>query len=296
MSIVCYLVSPRGFCSGVSRAVKMLDQVMKLYGTVYITEDIIHNKTFMQKTYESGLIKVSSVSEIPDNAVVMFSAHGSPPSVFEEAERKGLTIIDATCPIVKELHNAVTKSVEEQKKIIIIGKVSHPEVMGLVGHVPPNDVFVVSNELDIDLLPDLTEFDVAYFTQTTLDPETTEGIIKKLKKKIPHIGSSNGNNICTATKERQKAVREIAKITDMVLIVGSSYSSNSSKLVEVAINAGCQNSHLIESKNEIDLDWFNLINSFAISAGASAPDFVINETIEFIKSNLDISIENFNAS
>lgn len=294
MSVICYLLSPRGFCSGVSRAVDMAKQMLKLYGTIYITEDIIHNKIFIKQLEEKGLIKVDSLDDIPDGSVVMFSAHGVSPQIIEKAESNELTIIDGTCPIVKSIQNSVKKESEAGKKIIIIGNRSHAEIIALLGYAGNKDVFVVYDEVDIDLLPDFSEDEVVYFTQTTLDSTVVDTVVKKLKKKIPHIKSTNQDNICYATKERQEPVRHIASSVDLVIVVGSSYSSNANRLKEVAINAGAKEAILIDSKdNLIDYD-FNGINSIAITSAASTPDEIVQELLEFLKQKLDIEIKEFN--
>lgn len=294
MSITCYLVTPRGFCSGVKRAINMAHQVLKLYGKVYIIEDIIHNKVFMKNMLDDGIIKVSSIDDVPDGATVMFSAHGISPSILDKAEKKELTIVDGTCPTVKAVQSAVKKSSEKKEKIIIIGNRSHPEIVALLGYANNKDIFVVCNEIDIDLLPDLKDEQVVYFTQTTLDVFTVKKIIDSLKIKFPHIKSDTDDNICNATKDRQNAVRKIANLVDLFIIVGSSYSSNSKRLAEVASECGAKKVIMVDSKDEIDLGIFSKnISNIAITSGASAPEFLVEEIIEFLKTNLDITIEEF---
>lgn len=293
MSVICYLLSPRGFCSGVSRAVDMAKQMLKLYGTIYITEDIIHNKIFIKQLEENGLIKVDSLDDIPDRSVVMFSAHGVSPQIIEKAESKELTIIDGTCPIVKSVQNSVKRESESGKKIILIGHRSHAEIIALLGYAENKDVFVVYDEVDIDLLPDFSEDEVVYFTQTTLDSTVVDMVVKKLKEKIPHIESTTQDNICYATKERQDTVRRIASSVDLLIVVGSSHSSNANRLKEVALNAGAKNAILIDSKdNLIDYD-FNEVNNIAITSAASTPDEIVQELLEFLKQKLDVVIEEF---
>ncbi len=294
MSVICYLLSPRGFCSGVSRAVDMARQMLKLYGTIYITEDIIHNKIFIKQLEEKGLIKVDSLDDIPDGSVVMFSAHGVSPHVIEKAESKELTIIDGTCPIVKSIQNSVKKETESEKKIVLIGHRSHAEIIALLGYAGNKDTYVVYDEIDVDLLPDLSDDEVVYFTQTTLDSTVVENVVKKLKEKIPHIKSTNQDNICYATKERQDAVRRIANSIDLFIVVGSSHSSNANRLREVAISAGTKEAILIDSKENLTDYNFDGINSIAITSAASTPDEIVQDLLEFLKQKLDIVIKEFN--
>ena len=293
MSITGYLIQPRGFCSGVNRAVKMVDQVIKLYKTVYIIEDIIHNKTFMKQLYENGLIKVDSIRDIPEGSVVMFSAHGVSREMFEIAEQRGLTIIDATCPVVKSIQNCVKKDAEEEKTIIIIGNRSHPEVIGLLGHAKKRKAFVVYNEMDVDLLPDMTDKEVVYFTQTTLDQYAINAVIDALKKRIPHIQCECFDNICNATKERQEAVKKIAQNVDLILVVGSAYSSNTNRLLEIAKEYGTKIVKRVENKDEIDLGLFNEIERFGITSGASAPESIVEEIVEYLSQNIDVVFEEY---
>lgn len=294
MSVICYLLSPRGFCSGVSRAVDMAKQMLKLYGTIYITEDIIHNKIFIKQLEEKGLIKVGSSDDIPDGSVVMFSAHGVSPQVIEKAESKELTIIDGACPIVKSIQNSVTKESESGKKIILIGHRSHAEIIALLGYAGNKDTYVVYDEIDVDLLPDFSNDEVVYFTQTTLDSIVVENVVKKLKEKIPHIKSTNPDNICYATKERQDAVRRIASSVDLLIVVGSSHSSNANRLREVAISAGAKEAILIDSKENLTNYNFDGIDNLAITSAASTPDEIVQELLEFLKQKLDIVIKEFN--
>ncbi len=294
MSVICYLLSPRGFCSGVSRAVDMAKQMLKLYGTIYITEDIIHNKIFIKQLEEKGLIKFDSLDDIPDGSVVMFSAHGVSPQVIEKAESKELTIIDGTCPIVKSIQNSVTKEFESGKKIILIGHRSHAEIIALLGYAGNKDTYVVYDEIDVDLLPDFSNDEVVYFTQTTLDSIVVENVVKKLKEKIPHIKSTNPDNICYATKERQDAVRRIASSVDLLIVVGSSHSSNANRLREVAISAGAKEAILIDSKENLTNYNFDGIDNMAITSAASTPDEIVQDLLEFLKQKLDIVIKEFN--
>lgn len=294
MSIVCYLLSPRGFCSGVSRTVDMAKQMLKLYGTIYITEDIIHNKIFIKQLEENGLIKVDSLDDIPDGSVIMFSAHGVSPQTIEKAEKKELTIIDGTCPILKSIQNSVKRESESGKKIILIGHRSHAEIIALLGYAENNDIYVVYDEIDVDLLPDFSNDEVVYFTQTTLDSNVVDIVVEKLKEKIPHIKSLTQNNICYATKERQDAVRRIANLIDLFIVVGSSHSSNANRLREVALSSGAKKAILVDSKEDLINYNFDEIDTMAITSAASTPEEIVQELLEFLRKKLDIVVKEFN--
>ena len=293
MSITCYLLSPRGFCSGVTRAANMAEQVLRLYKTVYSIEDVIHNKVFVDSLCSQGFVKVESIDDIPDGSAIMFSAHGVSPRMLNIAEDKGLTIIDGTCPIVKSIQQGFVKAIESGSKAIIIGNRSHAEIIALLGYARDSEVYVVYNEMDIDMLPSFDNLEVTYFTQTTLDCDYAKKIIDKLKEKIPHIKSTSQDNICTATKMRQDAVKKMAGDVDLVIIVGSSYSSNAKRLCEVAESAGAKKVLRIDSKNELNDSDFNGITSLAISSAASTPESIVQDLVAFIESKYDLDIKDF---
>jgi 4-hydroxy-3-methylbut-2-enyl diphosphate reductase len=271
----------------------MTEQVLKLYNTVYITEDIIHNKMFMSDATRKGVIKVSSIDDVPDGAAFMFSAHGASPKAIAKAEEKELIVIDGTCPIVKSIQNEVKAEAESGKKIIIIGNRSHAEIVALIGYTDCENVFVVYDEADIDLLPDFTDDEVVYFTQTTLDCSCVDVMIKKLKEKIPHLESNSQNNICSATKERQEVVRRVASLTDLVIVVGSSHSSNAKRLCEIALSAGAKNAVLIDSQNDLDEVVLDGVKTMALTSSASTPENVVQDLTEHLKSKFGIIVEDF---
>ncbi|MBQ9335129.1 MAG: 4-hydroxy-3-methylbut-2-enyl diphosphate reductase [Alphaproteobacteria bacterium] len=293
MSVTCYLLSPRGYCSGVTRAVSMAKQVMKLYGTFYVTEDVIHNKTFIKQLEQRGMIKVDSVDDIPDGSTLMFSTHGVSPKIVEKAEKKGLTTIDATCPIVKSIQNDVKSAIEQGNNVIIIGHKSHAEIVALMGYADGAKFYVVYNEIDIDLLPDFSDDDVVYFTQTTLDYSAVERIVDKLKEKFPRIKPGSNNNVCYATRERQEVVRKIAHSVDLLVVVGSSHSSNAKRLVEVALDSGAKNAILIDSKDVLkDEDLLN-VKSMAVTSAASTPEELVQDLVCYLQEKFDIAMEEF---
>ena len=293
MSITCHLLSPRGYCSGVSRAVNMANQVAKLYGTFYATEDIVHNKTFTKQLEQKGMKKVDSIDDIPDGSTVMFSAHGISPQIAKKAENKELTIIDATCPVVKSIQNDAKECAEHGKTIIIIGNKAHAEIVALTGYVNNAKFYVVYNENEIDLLPDLNETEVVYFSQTTLDNLFVDEIIEKLKSKFPKIKAGSNSGVCYATKERQNVVRAIASSVDLIVVVGSIHSSNAKRLVEVALNSGAKNAVLVDSKNEFNDNWMNEVKSIAITSAASTSEDLVQELLEYLKNKFEIEIREF---
>jgi len=293
MPITCYLLLPRGYCSGVTRAVNMANQVLKLYGSFYVTEDVIHNKVFVKQLEQQGMTKVESIDDIPDGATVLFSAHGVSPRVVDRAEKKGLTVIDATCPIVKSIQNEVKLASEQGKKIIIIGHKSHAEIVALMGCANNTKFYVVYNEIDIDLLPDFSDDEVVYFTQTTLDYSMVERIVTKLTEKFPKIKSGSKNNVCYATRERQDVVRRVAKQIDLLLVIGSSHSSNAKRLIEVALDSGVKKAILIESKDDLDVDELLNVNSMAITSAASTPEGLVQDLVVYLREKFDIVTKEF---
>ena len=301
--MICYLLSPRGYCVGVKRAVDMANQIIKLYGSVYIIEDIIHNKLFIDNLLKSGVIKVNSLDEVPDGAAIMFSSHGISPDIASKAEERDITVIDSTCPIVKELQNKVQEKSEEGYSIIIIGNRAHQEVVALLGYVKNDNVYVVNSEMDIDLLPNLVNKNVMYFTQTSMYPGDIKPVIDALKAKIPNIESSNSfiqepfkiaHNICQDTLDRQEAIRLVANKIDMLLVIGSEESSNALSLISAGKDNGIKKVIRINCKEELTDDVFENVNNIAITSAASVAVEIVNDIVEYIKSKDMITIEEFN--
>ncbi len=293
MSITCYLLSPRGYCSGVARAVSMANQAMKLYKTFYVTEDVIHNKIYIKQLEQQGMVKVDSIDDVPDGSTLMFSAHGVSPKIVEKAEKKELTIIDATCPIVKSIQNEVKLATEQGKKIIIIGHKSHAEIVALMGYADNTKFYVVYNEIDIDLLPDFADDEVVYFTQTTLDYSVVEQIVAKLKEKFPGIKPGGTNGVCYATRERQDVVRKVASSLDLLIVVGSSHSSNAKRLVEVALSSGAKKAILIDSKDDLKSEDICGVNTMAVTSAASTPEELVQDLIKHLREKYDIDLEEY---
>lgn len=272
-----YLASPRGFCAGVVLAVDIVELALKKYGApVYVKHQIVHNPIVVAETERKGAITVEQVTEVPEGSVVVFSAHGSPPSDYEEAERRNLTVIDATCPLVKRVHNEAKKYAREGKKIILVGHRGHQEVIGSTGQT---DMALIDEREGIDV-PDFGEdSEVAVLTQTTLSVRDTAAAIDEITDKYPT--AMVRNDICYATTNRQQAASQLAEVAEMVLVIGAQNSSNCNRLKEVAESYGVK-SYLINGPEEMDKAWFEGINRVGITSGASTPESSVAAVIKAI--------------
>ncbi len=278
------LASPRGFCAGVTRALQSVDQVLAEYPPpVYIYHDIVHNTFVIDGLKKRGVIFVDSLDDVPDGQVVIFSAHGVSPKVESDAGNKNLKVIDATCPLVKKIHTKVKKYLKQKKLIILIGHKDHPEIVGTLGQSRGRALVVESLD-DVKLLPELMPGQqAAYLTQTTLSHEDIAPVIEALQKKYPEL-EGNGD-ICYATTHRQEAVRELAQKCELIIVIGSKKSSNSNRLCDTARNCGVK-TILIDSPDDINLQDLPGNGNIGLTAGASAPECLIKDTIEFLKKNL----------
>ena len=289
-----FLASPRGFCAGVDRAIEIVNKALDKYGTpVYVRHEIVHNKQVVEDLKKRGAIFVEELSEIKDvTRPVIFSAHGVPKKVPEEAKLKNLFYVDATCPLVSKVHRESEQHYKNGYNIILIGHKDHPEVVGTMGQLPPGTIKLIETAEDVKSL-DRKNFEkpVAYITQTTLSVDDTAEIIQLLKNKFPEIKSPTKEDICYATTNRQKAVKKIAPNCDMVFIIGSRNSSNSVRLVEVAKKAGCANSSLIDFGKELPINDIKKCKKIGISSGASAPEQLVQNLINEIKKDCNVSIE-----
>ena len=289
-----YLASPRGFCAGVKRAIEIVEKSLNKYGKpVYVRHEIVHNKQVVNDLKEKGAIFIEELSDIKDNTrPVIFSAHGVPKSVPKEAKEKKLSFVDATCPLVSKVHRESEQLYKNGYDIILIGHNNHPEVIGTMGQLPDGSIKLIETADDVDLLK-VENFSkpLAYITQTTLSVDDTAEIIDKLKKKFPNIKQPIKEDICYATTNRQKAVKEIAPKCDMFFVIGSRNSSNSVRLVEVAKKAGCKKSLLMHSEQKIPMDELMNSETVGISSGASAPDHLIQKLLEHLKKEREISLE-----
>ena len=289
-----YLASPRGFCAGVKRAIDIVEKSITKYGKpVYVRHEIVHNKQVVEDLKKKGAVFVEELSDIKDSTrPVIFSAHGVPKSVPEEAQQKKLSFVDATCPLVSKVHRESEQLFKKGYDIILIGHNNHPEVIGTMGQLPKGSIKLVETVNDASLL-DSKNFSkpVAYITQTTLSVDDTTEIISKLKEKFPNIKQPIKEDICYATTNRQLAVKKIAPKCDMFFVIGSRNSSNSVRLVEVAKKAGCKNSMLMYFEKEIPMKELKNSNIIGISSGASAPEQLVQNLLNEVKKDREITIE-----
>ena len=287
------LAAPRGFCAGVERAIEIVKKSINKYGApVYVRHEIVHNKHVVDSLKKIGAIFVEELSEIQDKSrPVIFSAHGVPKSVPAEAENYKMEYIDATCPLVSKVHREAENLFKAGYHIVLIGHINHPEVIGTMGQLPKNSIDLIQNENDAKKYNLKNEKKIAYVTQTTLSVDDTKNIIKALKKKYPHIREPFKEDICYATTNRQSAVKNIAKQCDMFFVLGSRNSSNSVRLVEVAQQSGCNNSELIHSESIVPFDKIEKCTIIGVSSGASAPEVLVEEFINKIKTKFEVKME-----
>ena len=289
-----YLASPRGFCAGVKRAIDIVEKSLARYGKpVYVRHEIVHNKQVVEDLKKKGAIFVEEISDIKDSTrPVIFSAHGVPKSVPEEAQQKKLSFVDATCPLVSKVHRESEQLFKKGYDIILIGHNNHPEVIGTMGQLPKGSIKLVETIDDASSL-DIKQFlkPLAYITQTTLSVDDTAEIIEKLKEKFPNIKQPIKEDICYATTNRQIAVKNIAPKCDMFFVIGSRNSSNSVRLVEVAKKAGCKNSMLMYFEKEIPMEQLKNSDVIGISSGASAPEQLVQNLLSEVKKEREVTIE-----
>jgi len=277
------LAAPRGYCAGVDRAVQTVERALTLYGApVYVRKEIVHNKHVVEQLRERGAIFVEELDDtVPEGAMTVFSAHGVSPAVHAEAERRQLRTIDATCPLVTKVHREAVKFAGEGYTIVLIGHAGHEEVEGTMGEAPDHIVLVETEE-DVDNLVVDDPTKIAYISQTTLSVDETGAIIARLRDKFPHIVGPRTDDICYATTNRQAAVKQMAPLCDLVLVIGSRNSSNSNRLVEVAREHGAQ-SHLIDNESQVQEEWLEGVETVGITSGASAPEELVSRLVEFFR-------------
>jgi len=286
------LASPRGFCAGVERAIEIVKKSITKYGSpIYVRHEIVHNKHVVDSLKKIGAIFIEELNEIKDKTrPVIFSAHGVPKSVPEEANNYKMEYIDATCPLVSKVHREAENLNKAGYHIVLIGHINHPEVIGTMGQLPKNSIDLIQNEKDVENYTLETGKKIAYVTQTTLSVDDTKNIIASLKKKFPEIKEPFKEDICYATTNRQSAVKNIAKNCDMFFVLGSRNSSNSVRLVEVAQQSGCANSELIHSESEVPFNKIKNCKTIGISSGASAPEVLVENFINKIKTKFNVEI------
>ena len=288
------LASPRGFCAGVDRAIEIVEKTLKKFGSpVYVRHEIVHNKQVVENLKKLGAIFIEELNEVKDNSrPVIFSAHGVPKSVPKEAENKKMFYIDATCPLVTKVHKESERHYKNGYQVILVGHKGHPEVIGTIGQLPERSIRLIETEDDAKKLK-TDEFNkpIAYVTQTTLSVDDTKNIIEILKKKFPNIKSSIKEDICYATTNRQNSVKKIAPSCDLFFVIGSENSSNSKRLVEVAIKSGCNKSVLFDFSNELPINQIIKSKIIGLTSGASAPEKLIQNFISEVKKHCDVSVE-----
>jgi 4-hydroxy-3-methylbut-2-enyl diphosphate reductase len=276
------LANPRGFCAGVNMAIESLERSLELFGApLYVYHEIVHNKYVVERFKKRGVVFVERLSEVPEGAPLLYSAHGVSPQVREEARARGLKAIDATCPLVTKVHLEAVKYAREDYTIVLIGHEGHDEVIGTMGEAPQRMILVETAE-DVEKLEIRNPEKIAYLTQTTLSVDDANIVIDALRKKFPQIANPPKDDICYATQNRQEAVRDLAPKADLVLVLGSQNSSNSKRLAEIA-NALGPHAHLIDGVREIEASWFEGVETVLITAGASAPEQVVQECIDYLQ-------------
>jgi|TARA_B110000908_G_scaffold156735_1_gene196173 4-hydroxy-3-methylbut-2-enyl diphosphate reductase len=290
--LTLYLAAPRGFCAGVDRAIKIVEMAIEKWGApVYVRHEIVHNKFVVDGLRDKGAIFVEELDECPNDRPVIFSAHGVPKSVPNAAQARQMVFVDATCPLVSKVHIEAQRHSDQGLQMIMIGHEGHPETVGTMGQLPDGEVLLVETPEDVDNVLVRNPDQLAYVTQTTLSVDDTADIVAALKHRFPKIVGPHKEDICYATTNRQEAVKAMAPKCDAILVVGAPNSSNSKRLVEVGARAGCKYAQLVQRAT--DIDWRSLegISSIGITAGASAPEVLINEVIDAFKARYDVTSE-----
>ena len=288
-SIHLYLPEPRGFCAGVRRAIAIVEQALQQYGApVYVRHEIVHNKHVIQSLKARGAVFVEDLSAVPEGSVTIFSAHGVGQNVIAEAHTRHLQIIDATCPLVEKVHQQIIKYAAAQMSIIVIGKSSHPEIIGTIGQIQGyQDLHIINSLHDAETISVKHKNNIGFVTQTTLSVDDTQAIVDVLKSRFPNIHGLQKKDICYATTNRQKAIKAIAAQSECVLILGSQNSSNSKQLRDTALKNGAKLAFLIDDAGEISWDSLQGIQHIGISAGASAPEYLVDELIKTFQQRYD---------
>jgi 4-hydroxy-3-methylbut-2-enyl diphosphate reductase len=283
------IAAPRGFCAGVDRAIRIVELAIERYGPpVYVRHEIVHNRFVVDRLKEQGAVFVAELDEVPDGVPVVFSAHGVPKAVPAAARDRGLDYLDATCPLVSKVHRQAERLVESGRHILFVGHAGHPEVIGTFGQVPDGMMTLIETAADADRLEPADPANLAYLTQTTLSVDDTAEIVSILERRFPGIKGPRGEDICYATSNRQRAVKEIAAVSDAVLVIGAPNSSNSVRLVEVAEREGAR-ARLIGRAADIELVWLEGVGTLGITAGASAPETLVREVVDFLARHFEVT-------
>ncbi|MEP0232757.1 4-hydroxy-3-methylbut-2-enyl diphosphate reductase [Roseibium sp.] len=294
-ALTIHLCAPRGFCAGVDRAIQIVELALEKYGRpVYVRHEIVHNKFVVDGLKTKGAVFVEELEEIPaedHERPVIFSAHGVPKSVPEDARSRNMFFLDATCPLVSKVHKEAVIHHRREREILLIGHAGHPEVIGTMGQLPADTVTLIETEADALGFRPKTDRQLAFITQTTLSVDDTAGIVEVLRQRFPDIVAPHKEDICYATTNRQEAVKAVAPEVDAMIVVGAPNSSNSQRLREVAERAGCTTSHLIQRASDIDWNAFSGISSLGLTAGASAPETLVEEIITAFADRYSVSVE-----
>jgi 4-hydroxy-3-methylbut-2-enyl diphosphate reductase len=286
------LASPRGFCAGVDRAIQIVERAIERYGRpVYVRHEIVHNRYVVENLEAKGAIFVDELDEVPDDRPVVFSAHGVPKAVPAEAGRRNLLYVDATCPLVSKVHREAERHHESGRTVVLIGHAGHPEVVGTIGQLPAGAITLVQSVAEVAAFAPRDPANLAYVTQTTLSVDDTADIVAALKARFPQIHGPHKEDICYATTNRQEVVKKVAPMVEAMVVVGSPNSSNTQRLKEVAERAGCSRAALVQRASDIDWSVFGSIASLGITAGASAPEVLVEEVIGAFAERYAVSVE-----
>jgi 4-hydroxy-3-methylbut-2-en-1-yl diphosphate reductase len=286
------LASPRGFCAGVDRAIQIVERAIEKYGApVYVRHEIVHNRHVVDRLRAVGAVFVEELEECPDDRPVVFSAHGVPKSVPKEAEQRHMIYLDATCPLVSKVHVEAERHHAAGREIVLIGHSGHPEVVGTMGQLPPGAVTLLQTVEEAEAFTPRDPANLAFVTQTTLSLEDTAEMVDALRRRFPEIAAPHKEDICYATTNRQDAVKALAARCDLLLVVGAGNSSNSVRLVEVGLRAGARDAKLVDEAAHIDWSWFDGIETLGLTAGASAPELLVQGVLAAVSARFDIAIE-----
>ena len=296
-ALIVRLAAPRGFCAGVDRAIQVVEATLERFGApVFVRHEIVHNRHVVSRLRDLGAVFVETLEECPDDRPVVFSAHGSPRSVTEAARARGMTYLDATCPLVSKVHMEATRHHAAGRQVLLIGHAGHPEVVGTMGQLPEGAVVLIETlEQARDFIPRAPDA-LAYVTQTTLSVDDTAEIVEMLRARFPAMATPHRDDICYATTNRQDAVKSLASACDVLLVIGSANSSNSVRLVEVGLRAGAPKAFLIDDADDLDLAWLEGAASVAVTAGASAPEDLVQGVISRISDAFAVTVEEVGAA
>ena len=291
-SLTIRLSAPRGFCAGVDRAIQIVEEALTKWGPpVYVRHEIVHNAHVVEGLKAKGAVFVEELYECPDDRPVIFSAHGVPKSVPAEAASREMIYVDATCPLVSKVHVEAQKHADAGRDILLIGHAGHPEVVGTMGQLPDGTIRLIETPEDAETISVENPDNLAFVTQTTLSVDDTAAVISVLQRRFPSISAPHKEDICYATTNRQEAVKAMAEGADLVLVIGAENSSNSKRLVDVALRSGAKAARLIASVDFVDWNWFENVSTLGITAGASAPEILVDDLIDACRERFDVSME-----